>query len=247
VVGLVVALHQPRNAIGWIYLVVWASAALFFVGVEEYAQWAAESHADAPGETVAVWLGNWVWVPIFAPLLTFPFLLFPDGHLPSPRWRPVAWAIVVFTALWSFAFVFQGADYTDALGRPAENPFTPTNLIPLFDVARQVLALAVIILVGLSVSSLVVRYRRAEGDERHQIRWLMFAAGLTLVWLTLPLEHGNGGPADVAQGLILMLIPLSIGVAMTRYRLYDIDVVIGKAVVFGILAAFITDTARSRR
>src|SRR6185295_11760832 len=95
VVGLIVALHQPRNPIGWIYLAVWVGAAGSFALLQEYAYWVETSHPTAPGEPIAVWLGNWTWVPIFTLLLTYPFLLFPDGHLPSPRWRPVAWGIAI--------------------------------------------------------------------------------------------------------------------------------------------------------
>ena len=94
-VGLIVALHQPRNPIGWIYLAVWVGAAGGFALLQEYAYWVETSHPTAPGEPIAVWLGNWTWVPIFTLLLTYPFLLFPDGHLPSSRWRPVAWGIAI--------------------------------------------------------------------------------------------------------------------------------------------------------
>jgi len=89
------------------------------------------------------------------------------------------------------------------------------------------------------VAALVVRYRRSRGVEREQIRWLMFAGVLTVAWFMLPLDHGNGGVADFIQGFVLMLIPISIGIAILQYRLYDIDVVIRKTVVVGVLAAFI--------
>jgi len=77
-VGLVVARHRPGNALGWIYLAIWAWSASGFGFASEYGRWATVTHPGAPVGTLAVWLGNWIWVPIFGSLLTFPFLLFPE-------------------------------------------------------------------------------------------------------------------------------------------------------------------------
>jgi signal transduction histidine kinase len=239
-IGLVVALHQPENPLGWIYLVVWAGAGIIFGALTEFARWAAITNAATPGATLAAWIGNWIWVPIFVLLVTFPFLLFPDGHLPSPRWRSFAWATVVLTVLWSISFALEGHDYTDALGRPSPNPYAIQGLVPFFDGARLVLGLLFIVVMGVAVGSLVLRFRRGNREEREQIKWLMFAGASTVIWFGLPLEHGNGGWTDFVQGFVLALIPLSIGVAILKYRLYDIDVVIRRTVVFGVLAAFIT-------
>jgi signal transduction histidine kinase len=242
VVGLIVAIHQPRNAIGWIYLVVWIFAAGLFAVVQEYASWVETTHASAPGEPIAVWLGNWTWVPIFTLLLTYPFLLFPDGHLPSPRWRPVALAIALTSALWSITFALNGgSDYTNANNEPATNPFAaPASIASAVTAARIVLSFVMIGLMAATVASLLLRYRRSHGDEREQIRWLMLAGGATVFWFILPLNHGVGGWADFLQGFVLALIPIAIGVAILKYRLYDIDLVLRKTLVFGVLAVFIT-------
>jgi signal transduction histidine kinase len=239
-VGLVVARHQPKNPLGWIYLAVWAGAGIIFGAVSEFARWAAITNPATPGATLAAWIGNWVWVPIFVLLVTFPFLLFPDGHLPSPRWRPFARATVVLAVLWSISFAMEGHDYTDALNRPSPNPYAIRGLVPFFDGARLVLGLLFIVVMGVAVASLVLRFRRGNGEEREQIKWLMFAGAATVIWFALPLDHGSGGWADFFQGFILALIPVSIGVAILKYRLYDVDLVIRKTVVFGVLAAFIT-------
>ena len=242
VVGLIVAIHQPRNAIGWIYLVVWIFAAGLFAVVQEYASWVETSHASAPGEPIAVWLGNWTWVPIFTLLLTYPFLLFPDGHLPSPRWRPVAWAIAITSALWSITFALNGgSDYTNANNERATNPFAaPASIASAVTGARIALSFVMIGLMAATVASLLIRYRRSHGDEREQIRWLMLAGGVTVFWFILPLNHGVGGWADFLQGFVLALIPIAIGVAILKYHLYDIDLVLRKTLVFGVLAVFIT-------
>jgi signal transduction histidine kinase len=241
VVGLIVALHQPRNAIGWIYLTVWIGAAGIFAGMQEYAYWAETSHPDAPGGSVATWFVNWAWVPIFVLLLTYPFMLFPDGHLPSRRWRPVAWAIAIAGALWSVTFALDNtSDYTDALNHPILNPYAPAPPTPLLDGARLIVSFVLLGLMAATIVSLVLRYRSAKGDQREQIRWLLFAGAVTLVWFALPVNHGVGGWVDFVQGMVLTLIPISVGVAILKYRLYDIDVVISRTVVYVTLAAFIT-------
>ena len=239
-VGLVVARHQPKNPLGWIYLAVWAGAGIMFGALSEFARWAAITDPATPGAALAAWIGNWVWVPIFVSLVTFPFLLFPDGHLPSPRWRPFARATVVLAVLWSISFALEGHDYTDALNRPSPNPYAIQGLVPFFDGARLVLGLLFIVVMGVAVASLVLRFRRGNGEEREQIKWLMFAGAATVIWFALPLDHGSGGWADFFQGFILALIPDSIGVAILKYHLYDIDLVLRKTLVFGVLAVFIT-------
>src|SRR3954465_2499702 len=141
VAGLAIASRRPENAVGWLYLGIWCVVGLGFAFGSEYGYWATIAHPGAPGGTLAVWLGNWVWVPIFGALLTFTFLLFPDGHLPSPRWRPVAWASAVVTVLGASPFARRHHDYTDAANRSVPNPYTIRPLIPLFDDRREVIAL----------------------------------------------------------------------------------------------------------
>src|SRR5205085_12267147 len=95
-------------------------------------------------------------------------------------------------------------------------------------------------LVGVCVASLVVRFRSSRGDERQQINWLMWSAAILVVWLTLPLQHGNNNVTDFVQGFFLALIPVSVGVAILKYRLYDLDVVIKKTVVFTVVTAVLS-------
>jgi hypothetical protein len=240
VVGLAIVRRKPENAVGWLYLGVWLAVGVLFAFGSEYGYWATITHPGAPGGTFAVWLANWTWVPIFGVLLTWTFLLFPDGHLPSPRWRPVAWAAAIVTVLWSIAFALENHDYTDALNRKVPNPFAIRPLIPFFDVARTVLAVAFMLVVAASIASLVVRFRRSHGDERQQVKWLILAASIFLVFLVLPVEHGSGGLADQFLGIVVALIPASVGTAVLKYRLYDIDVVIKKTVVFTLVASVLT-------
>jgi signal transduction histidine kinase len=103
-----------------------------------------------------------------------------------------------------------------------------------------VLAFVFMLLVASSIVSLVVRFRRSHGDERQQVKWLILAASIFLVFLVIPMEHGSGGVADDLLGLVLALIPAAVGIAVLKYRLYDIDVVIKKTLVFTAVASVLT-------
>ena len=239
-VGAVVTSHQPRNPLGWIYLAV-AFVMMGLAGfANDYAYYATVTHPGLVGGALAAWVPNWAWVPAFSLLLTFSFVLFPDGRPPSSRWRPVLWASGLVGVLWSVAFMFEEHDYTDALDRPASNPFAIAGLGGFFDGARNVLAIVFFILVLLSIASLVVRFRRGNPDERHQLKWLIFASGVVFVWFALPFNHGADTWVDAVSGAVISLIPISAGIAILKYRLYDIDAVISKAVVYATLAAFVT-------
>jgi signal transduction histidine kinase len=241
VVGGFVAANRPRNPLGWIYLGL-ALTMIMIGGITlDYARYGLITHPGSlPFARVGEWLSNWMWVPPFGVLLTFAFLLFPDGHLPSPRWRAVPWIAVVGIATMSVSFALQTADYTDVLNRHVTNPYTTAGLAAFFDVAKQYAAVIMLFAAALSVASLIVRYRRGTRDERQQLKWLMFAAVLLVIFVSLPVDHGAGSWTDSIMGLLLAFVPIACGVAILKYRLYDIDLVINRAVVFGALAVFIT-------
>ena len=239
-VGAIVASHRPGNPLGWIYIAL-ATWMMISGGLAvNYARLSDTRTSGLPGATAAEWLTNWGWAPSVGLLITFVFLLFPDGHLPSPRWRPVAWLALVGTAALAISFMFQSADYTDSVGRHVPNPFTTPGLARFFDVAKVPSAFAMLGAGALSVVSLFVRYRRGDRDERQQVKWLMVAGVLLVIAFSIPIEYGDGNPLDIMLGFVIALVPISCGIAILKYRLYDIDVVINRAVVFGALAAFIT-------
>jgi len=241
VVGAFVASHRPGNALGWIYLGLAVTIVLVAGVTSDYAEYATITNPGSlPGGSVAEWLSNWMWVPPFGVLLTFTFLLFPDGHLPSRRWRPVAWAAAIGTAVMAVSFALESTDYTDARNRHVPNPYSTPAIAGFFDGARVVAAFVVLATAILCVASLFVRYRRGDREMRQQLKWLMFAAVLLVAFFALPVEHGDGSPIDAVQGILIALVPAACGIAILKYRLYDIDVVINRAVVFGSLAAFIT-------
>jgi signal transduction histidine kinase len=241
VVGAFVAANRPRNPLGWLYLGLAITMILIGGITLDYARYGLVTNPGSlPGARVAEWLSNWMWVPPFGVLLTFAFLLFPDGHLPSPRWRPVTWLAVVGIVAMAVSFALQTADYTDVLNRHVQNPYTTRGLAAFFDVAKQFAAVVFLAAALLSVASLFVRYHRGSRDERQQLKWLMFAALLLVIFVSLPIEHGSDTWTDSVMGILLAFVPIACGVAILKYRLYDIDVVINRAVVFGALAAFIT-------
>jgi signal transduction histidine kinase len=245
-VGALVAARRTRNPIGWIFLGVALLWGLSTVATS-FAQFAGQGE-DAVSWLVwtADWIGSWVFLPgIYVPV-TFLFLLFPDGHLPSKRWRPVAWmsaaGIVGIAAVSAFtpgpleeAVVVRSNPY--GIGSPelwgVVQAFAwPLGLLGMFG----------------SVAAVVMRFRRSSADERQQLKWLSYA-GLVVVIVFILASIGFGVAGDdptvalVTQVLIvlaLLLIPVSAGIAILRHRLYDIDVVINKTVVYGALAAFIT-------
>jgi signal transduction histidine kinase len=235
VAGAIVAGHRPANPIGWLFLAEGLGFALG-VATDTYATYATRAGVAAPPSVAwAVWLGAIGGELGF--LFALAILLFPDGRLPSPRWRVVAWVIVAGEAL----VVLMAATSSAALrAQVSAVRVSPVRLIPdsLADPVINVLQTAFIPLTLAAAAGLAVRYRRATPDVRHQIKWVAYASLLTGAALLITgLVFGNPLGALLAVG---PLIPGAAGIAIFKYHLYDIDVVISKTIVYGSLAAFIT-------
>src|SRR5215213_9679742 len=234
VVGALIASHRPENPIGWIFL-----ADGFFYGLlsagDEYAVYALLTNPNAlPLGAEASWLGQWVWAPGLGLILVFLPLLFPDGHSPSPRWRPVAWLGGLSIGLTGVSsMILLWPERGPALVTGDESPSHVVKVLLDF------IAVPMLFVAGLgAVISLFVRFRRARGDERQQIKWFASAAALTLVWITVFGQSTRGLPeAIVALSFLLVIpsIPLATGIAILRYRLYDIDRIINRTLVYGSL------------
>jgi hypothetical protein len=235
-VGAVIATHRPRNPLGWIFLAIGLAEGLIVFGYE-YANYAFRTAPGTlPGGGLAVWIGQWAWAPGLGLALTFVPLLFPDGRLPSPRWRPVAWLsaipIVVIpvstaVALWPW----RGPALLDPSG--VEQGMGNLGLI---------LAGPYVLMLGCglaSLAALLLRFRRAHGIERQQLKWLLFACAVTIAIL-LVVQPKTSAQWDL--GLLLALpfypaVPVAAGVAVLRYRLYEIDRIINRTLVYGLLTA----------
>src|SRR6266550_3161067 len=203
------------------------------------AVWIARADQSSLGGFMS-WLGTFTWSPGIIVLFTFLILLFPDGHLPSRRWRPVAWlsGVALFLVVVPIA-VTGWAVRGPLLVNLSES--APASAPTSFKIGYnlQVAGVLLMFVLGLAAAaSLVVRLRRARGDERQQLRWIAFAAaiGIACVILSSPLFHLPSALGPVG----IPLIPVAAAIAILKYRLYDIDVVIRKTVVLGTIAVFIT-------
>jgi signal transduction histidine kinase len=245
-VGALIAAKQPSNPIGWIFLavaMVFAVAAL----TNSYALYVAqEGLAVSAAARVADWLGSWLITPALFVSATFPFLLFPNGRLPSSRWRFLAWGVGIAIGALTVGSALQPGPLQDARFLRS-NPYA-IGSAAFWEVVTTIGAIVVIVgLVG-SALAVVARLRRSKGEERQQVKWLAYAgvvvAATILLTLVVQAIWGNNRNVEiVAQALILgtvLLVPVAAGVAILRYRLYDIDVVINRTVVYGLLAAFVT-------
>jgi hypothetical protein len=241
-VGAVVAARRPRNPLGWIFCVIGLSYGLTVTG-EAYAVYALRTVPGAlPGGGLMSWLGNWAWAPGLGLLVTFALLLFPDGRLPSHNWRPVAWlsaASIVLSCGLGAAWTWPQRSLA-VLESEVEGLEHAPRLVHMLVQAGVPLMLVC----GLaSVVALLVRLRRSRGVERQQLKWFTFAGAVTfaaLVLLLFPSQYGWIGPVSpLVTAPILVSMPVAAGVAILRYRLYDIDRLINRTLVYGLLTALL--------
>jgi hypothetical protein len=232
-VGAIIASRRPSNAIGWIFCTIGlcGGAEVFTV---EYGTYALVTNPGSlPAGLIATWIGTWVWLPSVTLTITFLFLLFPHGRLLSPRWRPVAWLAAGLTVVAVVFFALAPWDLLDP-GVPARNPFGIEGLRDLgVAVATPVFVIGIPTMV-LSVASLVLRFRRSRGEERQQLKWFVYAGVLSVGAILLP-----SVASSLLQLLILPLLPVAAGIAILRYRLYDIDLIINRTLVYGALTALL--------
>ena len=235
--GSLIVTRQPRNLIGWIVLLSGPLAAIGFATDG----WAVRSFARAAGPlplgTFAAWTANLILGShLLFLVIGLLFLLFPDGRLPSPRWRWLLWygafvygVLAVSAALWS-------ADATKIFPHRILPSLLPGQAAAL-TIASPFLAIQLTV-VAACVTALIVRFRRSAGDERQQLKWFVYTVPVIFaaVVISIFVIVGNGRYSFA----LFALIPIPIAVAVLKYRLYDLDLVISKTIVFGTLAIFIT-------
>jgi hypothetical protein len=235
-VGGLIGSRHPDNAIGWLFLGAGVAAAIGSVAGSYADYWVEGRHGPELLGTTAAWYGELSWIPWILVPATFLLLLFPNGRLLSRRWRPVAWCAALGIA---GTFLTQGltagplSDYPQVM-----NPYGVDS--PVLDPLTGLALLLVAAGIAGSSASLIVRFRRARGELRQQIKWLAFAgavAAVTITAGTAAYDAVGETAANIAMMLSVLGLPLAAGVAILRYRLYDIDVVVNRTLVYGALTA----------
>ena len=235
-VGAIIASRKPENPIGWIFCLVGLSLGIA-VFAAQYAVYALVTEPGAlPAGIFAAWLGTWTWLPGIVLGPTFLLLLFPHGRLLSRRWRPVAWISTGTTALGVAVLMVLPWDYLD-VGLPAENPFEVGGAQAV-EVRVFVAWIGVgMVSMALSVFALIRRFSRSRGVERQQLKWFVYAGSLTVLLFFVPLVPALSLLGSFLQLVAAPLLPIAAGVAILRHRLYDIDRIINRTLVYSALTA----------
>ncbi len=238
-VGVLIASRYPRNPIGWLFCGMGLSEAIPAL-TGPYAVYTFYTNPGAlPGGALAAWLAVWTWLPGFG-LIPLLLLLFPDGTLLSPRWRIVAWLTVLgnITGLLSFALVswpLRGPDLLFHLP-------TAGSLYRLMEITTSLLLVGALLA---SIVAIVRRFRRSQGVERQQLKWFTFATALasTVQAMSIILMPYGGNLGGSLLNMILVAlqvitftsIAVAVGIAILRYRLYDIDIIIRRTLIYTLL------------
>ena len=227
--GLLLALRRPKNLIGWLFLTAGLTLGISTFGTAYGLHALLVDPGSLPAGRATAWISN-VTGLIPLGILCFLFLLFPTGHLKSPRWRVAAWFVAgVFTVVTAFFMVFATMTWDDPYAPPPPGGSPLWALLPVSLLADLVLC----------VAAVIVRFRGSVGEERLQLRWFATGASVFIV-LFIPTFASPAPVWLVVQSLAFVFLFTTIAVAVLKYRLYDLDLVISKTVLYGSLAAFLT-------
>ncbi len=242
-VGSLIASRRPENRIGWLFCI---STLLWALG-DFLLEYTTYTFITVPGSLPAGALlgvfGDWVRGLGFFLMLTFLLLLFPNGHLPSPRWRFLAWLILSLLAAYSITLLLSPYPYVNIDPRlaAARNPLGILVANDLFDALASFIPLLLFPSIIACIVAVVLRFRRARGIERQQLKWFTYGTTLSILMIIviviLIFTTVNGNGAGWLFYLSVVCIPISAGIAILRYRLYDIDVLINRTLVYGLLTA----------
>ena len=251
-VGAVVASRQPRNPVGW-FLVVSATCWAVNEATGRYAVYGLVIEPGSlPLARLMAWPSTWMWEPALVLIGLFLPLYFPDGHLLSPRWRPVLWLALLFSVGFGvfFGALFPGEvdELSPGVGGDVPGVVNPLGIeaLRLLDRVTQIdtiLAVLLLVIVLCSVASLLVRFRRSSGEERQQMKWLTYAVAAAfatlLLVMSLPAASAWYRAVDSLSNLVLAGLPVAVGIAVLKYRLYNIDIIINRTLVYGSLTVML--------
>jgi hypothetical protein len=231
--GALVVSHRPRNPIGWLLVLIGVSFAAIDLSNQVYLRVSLPQEVTPSGLQPVLWVGTWAYLPAFVSAIIFLPLLFPTGTPPSPRWKVLAWFVV---AAGTLAFIGSAFAPGPLSGTPAvDNPVGIDS--PLIELAGTIGGSALLPSALAAIGSLFLRFHRAGGVERQQLKWLAAAAAL------LPFGFAsNFVVGDMAWPIMLvclLVVAGAVATAMLRHRLYDIDVVINRTLVYGALTVML--------
>jgi hypothetical protein len=248
IIGAIVASRLPSHPIGWLCCAIGVMAAVETFS-PEYAIYALLAHPEPLlGGKVTLWLSIWVWILMFG-FIVYLLLLFPTGRLPSNRWRPFAWLSAALTLVAAILMAISPNAVLDTLGPSGKGRISLPNPLGVEGLPNLYLPVQTFVLaLGLAAAaSVVVGRRGARGVERQQIKWLLYAG--TIFFVGNFLKNTDFSPlGEVSWGLWIgyLLVgvgglggPIAIGIAILRYRLYEIDTLINRTLVYGALTAML--------
>jgi signal transduction histidine kinase len=249
--GVLIVSRRPHHAIGWLLLTVAAVQAVSLVTTFTAIRGLLSGAATTSWVEWPAWLGGWTSFLSLC-LLIVVALLFPDGSLPSRRWRWIGRAVVAYFAVILILSIFGGG--TTQLASSLPSTPAPFAFAPLSGLTSgtgstplDALWLGLPLVIGAIAVALIVRLRRASGLERQQLKWFVYMTAVLAVMVVLSYLLGSVRPTWIAGAFgesltygFLVVLPVTIGVAIIGYGLYDIDVFISRALVYGLLAVFIT-------
>ncbi len=226
--------YHPRHPIAWIGLATGFFGALTGLG-EEYAAYTLLTHpGQLPGGEIVAGIANWLWIVSFGLIAIYLPLLFPDGRLLNRSWRKVAWLGAAWIVLGSLRYIIEPGPLGNM--RYVSNPFGNEFLAARLSWLSLYTTLGIgLIVMGVAAFSLVLRYRRSGSEVRLQIKWVVFASAL------MPfagiIGQFDGWPADLLLILVIAIHPAATSIAILRYRLFDIDIIINRTLVYSMLTA----------
>jgi hypothetical protein len=230
-VGALIVAYRPGNTIGWLFLAIGIGTG-FTASSGTYVQYSALTGAHLPLAPTLDWLGNVIW-PVNIGLGLYVLILFPDGHLLSPRWRPLIWALTLALV----AFCVSGAFTPGAFsGETTINPYGITALVTPLSILGSIGGVLIIPCGLLAVAAIITRFWRSRGVQREQLKWVAYAAVLMAICIPVGALFLN---SDIGFAAGFFLLPLGAGAAILRSRLYDIDVIINRTLVYGSLTALL--------
>jgi hypothetical protein len=234
-VGVVILSRHPRHAIGWVFLGFGAFAAIQALLFEYMIYGLTLFPGQLPGALTVAWILNSYWLLLLV-LMALLVLLFPDGRLPSRRWRLFVWMIVAGVVAMSIWNAFTPGPLDSSI-YTLENPYGLETLAPLTDLFNVIIVILLLFAFGIPLVSLILRIRRSQGQQRQQFKWFVFAAALLLI-------ASPSGPSEllIVQSLFIaavLFLPIAVGIAILRYRLYDIDLIIRRTLAYSVLTGLL--------